>query len=232
MKLLVSVVSLDEAKIALKAGADILDVKNPKEGSLGANFPWTIESIVKFSDIDVSAAIGDFEFKPGLASLAAFSLAKLGVKYVKIGFLVKNEKHALELGRNVIKSLMGLSHGVFVAYADYKKIGSISPFELINIASTCKAKVVMIDTLEKKGKNILSFINLDELRYFCQKAHESGLTVALAGSINERILPTIAEIGPDIIGVRGSVCEGGREGRISKEKIEGLKNFILEIKKH
>lgn len=39
MRLLVSPMNMEEAQAALAGGADILDVKNPKEGSLGANFP-------------------------------------------------------------------------------------------------------------------------------------------------------------------------------------------------
>jgi uncharacterized protein (UPF0264 family) len=34
-----------EAKAAIAGGADIIDAKNPKEGPLGANFPWIIKSI-------------------------------------------------------------------------------------------------------------------------------------------------------------------------------------------
>ena len=36
MKLLVSVVSAEEARLALAGGADIIDVKDPSEGALGA----------------------------------------------------------------------------------------------------------------------------------------------------------------------------------------------------
>jgi len=37
--------NIEEAGAALLGGADILDVKNPKEGSLGANFPWAIRAV-------------------------------------------------------------------------------------------------------------------------------------------------------------------------------------------
>ncbi|HOV52694.1 MAG TPA: (5-formylfuran-3-yl)methyl phosphate synthase, partial [Methanothrix sp.] len=46
MRLLVSPMNVTEARSALLGGADILDVKNPKEGSLGANFPWAIRAVV------------------------------------------------------------------------------------------------------------------------------------------------------------------------------------------
>lgn len=76
MELLVSAINLDEAKEALAGGADILDVKNPKEGSLGANFPWIIKEISDYAeDVIVSTTIGDVPYKPGTVSLAALGSA-------------------------------------------------------------------------------------------------------------------------------------------------------------
>ena len=45
MLLLISPINHEEALESIKGGADIVDVKNPKEGSLGANFPWVIKEI-------------------------------------------------------------------------------------------------------------------------------------------------------------------------------------------
>ena len=39
LRLLVSVLDVAEAAQAVEGGAHIVDVKNPREGSLGANFP-------------------------------------------------------------------------------------------------------------------------------------------------------------------------------------------------
>ena len=51
MKLLVSPRTIEGAIEAINGGADIVDCKNPDEGSLGATFPWIIgavkEEIVK-----------------------------------------------------------------------------------------------------------------------------------------------------------------------------------------
>ncbi|HUK93307.1 MAG TPA: (5-formylfuran-3-yl)methyl phosphate synthase, partial [Methanomicrobiales archaeon] len=57
MFLLVSPCSIEEASRSL--AADIIDVKRPKEGSLGANFPWVIRAVKTMTDKPVSAAIGD-----------------------------------------------------------------------------------------------------------------------------------------------------------------------------
>ena len=66
MRLLVSVTDAEEARIAVDAGVDIVDVKNPAEGSLGAPGPGVIERVreVVPSERPVSAAIGDLPTCP------------------------------------------------------------------------------------------------------------------------------------------------------------------------
>jgi (5-formylfuran-3-yl)methyl phosphate synthase len=88
MQLLISVASDDEARIALAAGRDIiLDVKNPVEGSLGAQFPHVLQQIRASAPRPhkVSAAIGDMPNLPGTASLAALGAATCDVDYIKVG---------------------------------------------------------------------------------------------------------------------------------------------------
>ncbi len=87
MKLLISPINKEEAIIASRGGADIVDVKNPKEGSLGANFPWVIRDVKEAVNgrQPISATIGDFNYKPGTASLAAFGAAVAGADYIKVG---------------------------------------------------------------------------------------------------------------------------------------------------
>ncbi|MBI3469027.1 MAG: hypothetical protein HY000_38985, partial [Planctomycetes bacterium] len=62
MKVLVSVVSLEEARAVVELGADIIDVKNPAEGSLGAQPPTVIQQIAEFVSprgLPVSVTLGD-----------------------------------------------------------------------------------------------------------------------------------------------------------------------------
>ncbi|MEM2426360.1 MAG: (5-formylfuran-3-yl)methyl phosphate synthase, partial [Archaeoglobaceae archaeon] len=95
MLVLVSPKNLSEAIEAIEGGADIIDVKNPAEGSLGANFPWVISEVAKLAKKhgkEVSATTGDMPYKPGTASLAALGAAVAGADYVKVGLYgVKNE---------------------------------------------------------------------------------------------------------------------------------------------
>jgi hypothetical protein len=87
MRLMISVVSAVEAQEAILGGAEILDVKNPEEGSLGAQFPRVIRKIKDFASgiVEISAAIGDMPNLPGTAALAALGAAACGVDYVKVG---------------------------------------------------------------------------------------------------------------------------------------------------
>ena len=49
MKVLISIRSFEELLPAIEGGANIIDLKNPTEGSLGASFPWLIKKIRKHS---------------------------------------------------------------------------------------------------------------------------------------------------------------------------------------
>ncbi|MCJ7559049.1 hypothetical protein MUO79_00325, partial [Candidatus Bathyarchaeota archaeon] len=77
MKLLISTVNEKETKEAVAGGADIIDVKNPVEGALGASFPWVIKRIraITPKNIEVSCALGDVPNLPGTISLAALGAA-------------------------------------------------------------------------------------------------------------------------------------------------------------
>ena len=89
MKLLISPMNEKEAVQAIAGGADIIDVKNPHEGPLGANYPWVIKKIREITppDIEVSCTLGEVPNLPGSVSLAALGAASLGVDYIKVGLL-------------------------------------------------------------------------------------------------------------------------------------------------
>src|SRR5262249_31648966 len=88
MQVLISPESIDEAISILDCKMDVLDVKNTKEGSLGAQFPWNTKRVVELAKpykLTVSATLGDLPFKPGTASLAAYGCAMTGAGYIKAG---------------------------------------------------------------------------------------------------------------------------------------------------
>ncbi len=136
MLLLISPINTEEALEAIKGGADIIDVKNPKEGSLGANFPWVIKKIRKITpkEMHVSATLGDVPYKPGTVSLAAAGAVISGADYIKVGLYgTKNYDEALDVMENVVKSVREFDKNALVVasgYADAHRVGAVDPMEI------------------------------------------------------------------------------------------------------
>jgi len=231
MKLLVSPINVEEANICKLGGADIIDVKNPKEGSLGANFPWVIKAVKNAAGTtQVSATIGDFNYKPGTASLAALGAAVAGADYIKVGLYdIQTREQAMEMLTNIVRSVKDYDKNkkvVASGYSDYKRINSISPFELPAIGEAAGVDIVMMDTGIKDGRSTFEFLNDEELKEFVTSAKDHRLQTALAGTIKFEDIPALKIISPDIIGVRGCVCGGDRNSSIRKELVEKLRNEI------
>ena len=220
MQLLVSPSSIDEARHSV--AADIIDVKKPSEGSLGANFPWVIREVKAFAGKPVSAAIGDFDYKPGGAALAAYGAACAGADYIKIGLMFEGKEQAREVICAVVKSVKDEFPEkcvVIAAYSDYQRIGSISPFDMAPIAAGEGADYAMVDTGIKDRQSTFAFMNEDALRLFTVKNTKLGLKTALAGAFKFEDIDALKRINPDIIGVRGMVCGGDRNATVREDLI-------------
>lgn len=232
MRLLVSPMNIEEAQIALYGGADIIDVKNPKEGSLGANFPWAIRAVVDLAAgrVPVSATIGDLDYKPGTASLAALGAAVSGAEYIKVGLLgIKTKDQADDMLCKIVKAVKGFDQRkkvVAAGYSDYRRAGSISPMLLPEAAAAAGADLVMVDTAVKDGRSTFEFMSESDLKAFINSGHACGQEVAIAGTISFEHLDMLKRLNPDIIGVRGIVCGGDRRSSIRADLVEKLKAAI------
>lgn len=231
--LLVSSVNLSEAVTARDGGADIIDVKNPEEGSLGANFPWIITRIRRSipTSFPLSATIGDFPDLPGSAALAAFGALKAGANIIKVGLKgPKRKTKAVSLIKKVVKAVGSTSDSVKVVacgYADHKRAKTIDPLIIPEVANEAGADIAMLDTAVKDGKSIVDFISIDKLDNFIIKAHSFNIQAALAGSLGSEEISKLKPIGPDVIGVRGSVCVGEDRRRkgISEKAVRKMKSL-------
>lgn len=239
MKLLISPADEKEAVEAIAGGADIIDVKNPKEGALGANFPWVIKRIREITpkNVEVSCAIGDAPNLPCAVSLAALGAATTGVDYVKVGLYgVKTKEEALYLMQNAAKAVKDCNSSIKVVatgYADAKNVGSVNPLLVPDIAREAGADVAMLDTAVKDGKSLFAFLTTDQLRSFVDAAHAYGLKAALAGSLRKEDLPVVYALGADIAGLRGAACTSGDRvnGRITRESVRALVETVKRIEK-
>lgn len=223
MKTLISPISLQEAEIVAHSTADIIDIKNVKEGSLGAQLPLLTRQIVQMArpyGKICSATLGDLPYKPGTAALAALGLVSCGVDYIKGGLYgPKSHLEALEMVRAIVETVKTMNPDISVVasgYADWRKINGLPPDELVSAAADGGADVVMVDTAIKDGSTLFDNMSYDEVREFIRQARENHLMVALAGSLKESHLPELAALEPDIIGVRGAVCaKGDRQSGIT-----------------
>jgi (5-formylfuran-3-yl)methyl phosphate synthase len=232
--LLISPINTEEAQEAILGGADIIDVKNPKEGSLGANFPWVIKSIRELTpkNMLVSATLGDVPYKPGTVSLAAAGAVLSGADYIKVGLYgTRNYLEAREVMDNVVKTVKDLNDDILVVasgYADAHRVGAVDPMEIPRVAADSGADLAMVDTAVKDGKTLFDFMDEEVISKFTEDAHERGLQNALAGSIKEEQLKILHDLGCDVVGIRGAACTGGdrNSGKINRGAVSRLKEMM------
>jgi uncharacterized protein (UPF0264 family) len=234
LKLLISPKNEKEALEAIAGGADIIDVKNPKEGALGANFPWIIRRIRELAprNIEVSCALGEMPNLPGAMSLAAAGAATTGVNYVKVGLAgLKTPDDALYVMQNVTRAIKDYNPSIKVVvagYADAERAGAVNPMLVPEIAHKAHADVAMLDTAVKDGKNLFAFLTKDQLGTFVAAAHGYGLKAALAGMLRTEDLAAVQALGADVVGVRSAACNNGDRlnGCITREKVQELVKIV------
>ena len=234
MKILGSVVSLGEARTLNDLGIAIVDVKNPAEGSLGAQPPWVIEEIADYANstgLAVSVALGDMAYQPGTAALAAFGAAQFPIQYIKLGLhgtrTCSEALAVLKAVRTAVQSVNPAVSLVAAGYGDHRRFGGLAPEDLVRAAETC-CEVVMLDTAIKDGTTLLEAMRFEELESFIRQARHCGLKTALAGSLRGEHLPVLDRLGPDIIGVRGALCGGHeRGGQIDRA---AARQFIADVR--
>jgi uncharacterized protein (UPF0264 family) len=239
VKVLISPSDEKEAVEAIAGGADIIDVKNPREGALGANFPWVIKRIREIAPphVEVSCTLGDIPNLPGAMSLAAVGAATTGVDYVKAGLYgLKTKDDAVYLMKNIGRAIRDFDSSIKVAatgYADAARIGSVNPLLVPEIAYEAEVDIAMVDTAVKDDKNLFSFLTAKQLASFVEKAHVYGLEVALAGSLRKEHLPMVYSLGAEVVGLRGAACTYGDRvnGRITKEKVRELVEIARHLRK-
>ena len=236
MKLLVSPISLEEAIECVQGGVDIIDVKNPAEGSLGANFPWIIQEIRKEVPLSypISATLGDVPYKPGTVALAALGAVYCGVSFIKVGLpqihSISEGVDIMQAVKKTVKEFNSPASVVVAGYAEGPSNGFIDPLLIPDIASQASCKVAMLDTYTKNNdKSLFDHLSIDQLKAFVSKAKGLDLMTALGGSLTIEHIPLLKEIQPDIIGIRGAVCEHG--DRVNGSiKAELITEFYQKLK--
>jgi uncharacterized protein (UPF0264 family) len=236
MKVLISIRSPNELTACIEGGADIIDLKNPDEGSLGAAAPWFIKEVKnQVKNYHISAAIGDMPNLPGTAALAAIGATVSGADYVKVGLYgTHTEDESVKLMSAVVKAVKKQDPKVILVgagFADAESYGGINPLKIPRVIHLAGADIAMLDTKNKDGKRLFDFLSLDKLKKFVKECHSYGLKAALAGSLRIEDLPVIYKLGADITGFRGAACSKNdrKNGVITVERVRKIMNISKNL---
>lgn len=219
-KLLVSVRSVEEARAALDAGADLIDVKEPTRGALGVADVGTIEAIVAAvaDHAPTSAALGELRESNRLpASLAGrLSYAKFGLAGCAgdAAWPRRWQEAVAQLPQGVLP--------VAVAYADWQSAAAPSPEEVLAVARDMRCGGLLVDTFDKALGPIDRHLDLRRLERLVKDAQCVGMLAVIAGGLRQDDLTGVLGLQPDYIGVRGAACTGGREGRLDAARVSEL----------
>ncbi|MGB9151452.1 MAG: (5-formylfuran-3-yl)methyl phosphate synthase, partial [Burkholderiales bacterium] len=177
-KLLASVMNLEEAQIALDGGADIIDLKNPLAGALGALPLDDIRAIVKMVNKQrpVSATIGDLSMEPEIICEAVDATAKTGVDYIKIGFFKSENIRACITALSPLAQQHKL---IAVLFADQQP-----DFSLLDNLAEAGFHGVMLDTANKQNGTLRQHMHDIDLIAFISFARQNELVSGLAGSLS------------------------------------------------
>jgi uncharacterized protein (UPF0264 family) len=222
-RLLVSVRSVEEAEAALAGGADLIDVKEPLNGSLGKSDNSVIAAVLRHVDgrRPVSAALGEWlDWNDGELPVA-------GVRFLKWGLY---QVHRLADIAAAFTRLRSKCHGcelVTVAYADWDRAAAAPPQALCAMACEGQWGPFLIDTWAKDGSTLLNWLSVNEIDKMVSRCRGAGVPVALAGSLGWREMQALAGIGPDWFAVRGAVCqERNRASRVDRNAVRRLADWL------
>ncbi len=201
-KMLASVANLQEAVLVQKIGVDIIDLKQPQHGALGALSVTAVQQIVTTLNHQtrISATIGDLPMHAETVYAAVQNMAATGVDYVKIGFFPHgNTLATLEKLRFLTAQGVAL---IAVLFADAEVD--------IHIIASLKAagfKGVMLDTMDKKRGSLLDRMPLPQLQQFVAHAQAQQLLCGLAGSLRYADIAKLLPVNADYLGFRGALCQ-------------------------
>lgn len=241
-KLLISIRSSGEVSAALAGGCDVLDIKEPENGPLGMASADVISRIFNHSltnrqDILKSVALGELHDWPADRTPDSI-LSQANILKVGPGNFEEIEEWTLSL-----KSLIHhFEHhqvltGQFIAvsYADSplgQSILSQSPDDQLQIfhelrATNCTG--LLVDTQYKTSSCLTKHASETQLLQFCNNCHVTGLTSALAGSLQREEVTKLINSGinPNYFGFRSAACVSGiRTQEIDAARVRDLKRCL------
>jgi uncharacterized protein (UPF0264 family) len=221
-RLLISVRNPAEARIAFEEGADLIDLKEPDAGALGAVSLETARLVVAAvaQRRATSATVGDLPLDARILGPAIQAMSATGVDFVKMGVWPESG--------NLVRAFQDLAPValrtplIAVLFAD---LGV--PVGAIDVVADAGFKGIMLDTANKGRGRLRDNISRQELGEFVRRARCRRLMIGLAGSLRIEDSATLADLGPDYLGFRGAACDGHDRGaELKAERVRALRTAL------
>ena len=219
--MLVSVTGPEEAALALAGEADIIDLKDPSQGALGAVDPGIVRDTVAAvaGARPMSAVSGNTGTDPAAVRAAVEMMAQTGVDYVKQGIFPGGDPARCI---DALRPLAARTRLIAVLFADCGP-----DLALLPALAAAGFAGAMLDTADKSAGRLLDHMDLTELHRFVAQCAALGLKSGLAGSLEAPDVPRLLLLRPGLLGFRRALCgEDDRAGRIDSEAINEIRALI------
>jgi dihydroneopterin aldolase len=209
-----------EADVAMRLGADIVDLKDATHGAMAAVDAPTAEAVAAqlAGRREMSATLGDPPYEPSALLQKARTFAAAKPDYLKAAV----DAHTIEQCGMELAAIARMTHLVAVMFAD-----QAPDFDLLTRLKALGFEGAMLDTKRKGAGRLLDYLDIPHLESFCSLCRAEGLTSGLAGSLEAPDVPRLLLARPDVLGFRGALCrEHDRAARLDAQCFNLIRDLI------
>jgi (5-formylfuran-3-yl)methyl phosphate synthase len=228
--LLISVRSVEEAKIAVSRSAAWIDLKEPMQGAMGRASEQAISDFfgLTFPD-NILTSVAGGELSEWTSELQNQILPLIpNNTFLKVALANQINSPWFDIARALSQRLASPSQLILVHYAD---AAAQAPgwSEIVAGACSLGCRYVLIDTFNKGRTTLLESLPRETLHTMISAARLMGLQVAIAGSIALNEIPQLMTLGARWIGLRGALCKrNSRVEELCPDRIQDALSLISQ----
>ena len=230
--LLVSVRDQHEAAAVAHLPFEILDLKEPDRGPLGACEPdvWhhCVESIPPLAGGSLKGRCWSVALGEQTMAMELVGQVPSGVRFAKAGPSgLPDTRLLFRMWDRLRERLAEGVELVAVAYADWEVARSPLLEDVVAGAVSCGLKTILIDTFDKQRGGVFDLLGEDRIKNVIRMTSSVGCEVVLAGGITYSEASRALSFGYRRIGLRGALCRGSRNGEIDPQTVSQWSETFL-----